>query len=140
MEQNETRLIALDTEVMPTVDEMAVAPTDDPRIVCRSPHIVQLLLDVVDNERMAWSDATTRGGRIFSAVRRVQRLSSSHATLEFGATDSTARPISYNMITREPRWSMRCGAIHLPIPMKSQADFRAVPRVPGWHSPQHEHL
>lgn len=137
MEQTEARLIVLDTEVMPAVDEMAVAPTDDPRIVYRSTYIVQLLLDVVDNEQMAWSDATTRSGRTFSAVRRVQRLSSSHATLDFGATDSTARPISHNMIMREPRWSMRCGAMHLPIPMKSQVDFRAVPRVPGWHSPQH---
>lgn len=62
MERTGAKLVVIDTEVTPAVDEVPVASTNDPRIVYRNPYAIQLLLDPVENEQMAWRDSMTRGG------------------------------------------------------------------------------
>ena len=62
IERTGAGLVVIDTEVTPTVDQLPVMPTDDPRIVYRNPYTVQLLRDPVASEQMAWHDAMTRNG------------------------------------------------------------------------------
>lgn len=76
VERTGAKLVVIDTEVTPAVDQPPVMPTDDPRIVYRNPYIVQLLLDPVDNEQMAWRDSMTRSG--YTVVGRPSR-----AAIEF---------------------------------------------------------
>ena len=62
IERTGAKLVVIDTEVTPTVDQLPVTPTGDPRIVYRNPCMVQLLRDPVASEQMAWHDAMTRNG------------------------------------------------------------------------------
>ncbi|HKZ10554.1 MAG TPA: hypothetical protein VJL61_07595 [Rhodanobacteraceae bacterium] len=72
----------IDTEVTPAVDEVPVAPTNDPRIVYRNPYAIQLLLDPVDNEQMAWRDSMTRNGH--TVVGRPARAAIEFLARHFG--------------------------------------------------------
>lgn len=82
IERTGAKLVVIDTEVTPEVDQVPVAHTDDPRIVYRNPYIVQLLLDPVDNEQMAWRDSVTRNGH--TPVGRPSRAAVEFLALHFG--------------------------------------------------------
>lgn len=82
IERTGAELVVIDTEVTPTVDEMPVTPTDDPRIVYRNPYAVQLLLDPVDSEQMAWRDSITRHGK--TLVGRPSRAAVEFLANHFG--------------------------------------------------------
>lgn len=62
IERTGAGLVVIDTEVTPVVDQVPVTPTDDPRVVYRNPYTIQMLLDPVDSEQMAWRDSMTRNG------------------------------------------------------------------------------
>lgn len=61
IERTGAHLVVIDTEVAPISD--AAAGLDDPRLVYANPHVIQLLQDPVDDQRMACADALTRNGR-----------------------------------------------------------------------------
>lgn len=62
IERTGAKMVVIDTEVTPTVDEVPVAPINDLRIVYRNPYMVQLLRDPIGSEQMAWRDSMTRNG------------------------------------------------------------------------------
>lgn len=82
IERTGASLVVIDTEVTPAVDEVPVTSTNDPRIVYRNPYTIQLLLDPVDSEQMAWRDALTRNGR--TLVGRPSRAAIEFLALHFG--------------------------------------------------------
>jgi hypothetical protein len=82
IERTGAKLVVIDTEVTPTVDEVPVAPTDDPRIVYRNPYLVQLLRDPIDSEQMAWRDSMTRNGH--TIVGRPSRAAIEFLAEHFG--------------------------------------------------------
>jgi protein-L-isoaspartate O-methyltransferase len=82
IERTGARLVVIDTEVTPMVDEMAVVPTDDLRLVHRNPYIVQLLRDPVGDQQMAWDDSLTRDGR--TLVGRPSRAAVRYMAEHFG--------------------------------------------------------
>ena len=62
IERTGARYVVIDTEVTPAVEEVPDPTADDPRIVQRNPYGVQMLLDPVENQQMAWTDSLTRNG------------------------------------------------------------------------------
>lgn len=82
VERTGAKLVVIDTEVTPEVDEVPMTPTDDSRIVYGNPYIVQMLLDPVDNEQMAWRDSITRNGH--TLVGRPSRAAVELLAYHFG--------------------------------------------------------
>lgn len=82
IERTGANLVVIDTEVTPAVDEVPVAPTDDPRIVYSNPYMVQLLRDPIDSEQMAWRDSMTRNGH--TIVGRPSRAAIEFLAEHFG--------------------------------------------------------
>lgn len=82
IERTGAKLIVIDTEVTPTVDEIPAKPSNDPRIVYQNPYVIQLLLDPVDDEKMAWVDSLTRNGQ--TIVGRPSRAAIEFLARHFG--------------------------------------------------------
>jgi hypothetical protein len=104
IERTGPRLVVIDTEVTPTVDEVPASPTDDPRIVYCNPHVVQLLLDPVDSEQMAWQDSMTRNGK--TVVGRPSRAAIEYLASHFGFKSSRFDWSSYFSRHDDARASM----------------------------------
>lgn len=82
IERSGAGFVVIDTEVTPTVDEIAVSPTSDPRLVYGNPYAIQLLSDPVDDQQMAWQDSLTRNGR--TLVGRPSRAAVKYMAEHFG--------------------------------------------------------
>ena len=82
IERTGAQFAVIDTEVTPTVDEVAEAPSNDPRLVFANPYSVQLLSDPVDDQQMAWQDSLTRNGR--TLVGRPSRAAVKYMANHFG--------------------------------------------------------
>lgn len=82
IERTGAHFVVIDTEVTPTADEVAVVPSDDPRLVFANPYSIQLLSDPVDDQQMAWQDALTRNGR--TLVGRPSRAAVKYMANHFG--------------------------------------------------------
>ncbi len=82
IERTGAKLVVIDTEVTPTVDELAIAASDDARLVYNNPYALQLLLDPVDEQQMAWRDSLTRNGK--TLVGRPSRAAVQFMAAHFG--------------------------------------------------------
>lgn len=82
IERTGAELVVIDTEVTPAIDERPRVPSDDPRLVYKNPHDIQLLLDPVEDQQMAWSDSMTRNGH--TLVGRPSRSAIEFMAVHFG--------------------------------------------------------
>ncbi|MDR9876704.1 methyltransferase domain-containing protein [Pseudomonas allii] len=87
IERTGAKLVVIDTEVTPIVDEFPEVETSDPRVVFGNPYGVQLLLDPVDDQQMAYSDSLTRHGQ--TLVGRPSRSAVRFIAKHFGYTTNT---------------------------------------------------
>ena len=62
IERTGAKFVVIDTEVTPASDEVGGGTEKDPRLVYGNPYSVQMLLDKVDDQQMAWADSLTRNG------------------------------------------------------------------------------
>jgi hypothetical protein len=79
--------VVIDTEVTPTVDEVSVKESSDPRLVYANPYNIQLLADPVDDQQMAWTDSMTRNGK--TIVGRPSRAAVAFLADHFGYDSAT---------------------------------------------------
>jgi hypothetical protein len=82
IERTGARVVIIDTEVTPTVDQLPVMPTDDPRLVYGNPYAIQLLRDPVEDQQMACHDSLTRDGH--TLVGRPSRAAVHYMANHFG--------------------------------------------------------
>jgi protein-L-isoaspartate O-methyltransferase len=76
------RFIIVDTEVIPTSDQMPVRTTDDDRLVYNNPYSIQLFREPVVDEQMACHDSLTRDG--YTVVGRPSRAAIQYLSNHFG--------------------------------------------------------
>ena len=62
IERTGAQIVVIDTEVTPAPLSTPVHSGNDPRIVFNNPHDIQIFLDPVDSQQMAYEDSLTRGG------------------------------------------------------------------------------
>lgn len=82
IERTGAKFVVIDTEVTPSVDEVLTPAGSDPRIVYGNPNGIQLLLDPVDSQQMAFSDSLTRNG--YTLVGRPSRSAVKFMADHFG--------------------------------------------------------
>jgi hypothetical protein len=82
IERTGARFVIIDTEVTPTVDQIPITPTADPRLVYNNPYTLQLLRDQVTDQQMACHDGLTRNG--FTLVARPSRAAIHYMANHFG--------------------------------------------------------
>lgn len=87
IERTGATLVIIDTEVTPRADELPEVENGDPRAVFANPYGVQLLLDPVDDQQMAYSDSLTRNGQ--TLVGRPSRSAVRFIAKHFGYTTTT---------------------------------------------------
>ncbi|KAA8559051.1 tRNA (mo5U34)-methyltransferase [Pseudomonas extremaustralis] len=87
IERTGAKLVVIDTEVTPVVDELPDIESSDPRVVFANPHGVQLLLDPVEDQQMAYSDSLTRNGK--TLVGRPSRSAIRFIAKHFGYATET---------------------------------------------------
>jgi hypothetical protein len=87
IERTGAKLVVIDTEVTPVVDELPEVENDDPRAVFANPYGVQLLLDPVDDQQMAYPDSLTRNGQ--TLVGRPSRSAVRFIAKHFGYVTET---------------------------------------------------
>lgn len=87
IERTGATLVVIDTEVTPTADELPEVENGDPRAVFANPYGVQLLLDPVDDQQMAYSDSLTRNGQ--TLVGRPSRSAVRFIAKHFGYVTNT---------------------------------------------------
>ncbi|MGY2137201.1 class I SAM-dependent methyltransferase [Pseudomonas reactans] len=84
IERTGAKLVVIDSEVTPFVDERPDVVSSDPRLVYGNPYGVQLLLDKVNDEQMAFNDSLTRNGQ--TIVGRPSRNAVNFIARHFGYT------------------------------------------------------
>lgn len=82
IERTGAGFVIIDTEVTPLIEEKPVLPSGDPRLVYRNPNEIQILIDPVEDQRMAWTDSLTRNGR--TIVGRPSRAAIAFLAGHFG--------------------------------------------------------
>ncbi|WP_277593595.1 class I SAM-dependent methyltransferase [Pseudomonas chlororaphis] len=82
IERTGADFVVIDTEVTPTADQILVGKSSDPRLVYGNPYGIQLLVDPVDEQQMAWTDSMTRNGR--TVVGRPSRAAVDFLANHFG--------------------------------------------------------
>jgi hypothetical protein len=87
IERTSAEFIVIDTEVTPASEEGVEPVSGDPRIVYGNPYSVQMILDPVDDQQMAWTDSLTRNGH--TIVGRPSRQAIKFMAKHFGYETET---------------------------------------------------
>jgi hypothetical protein len=104
IERTGANFVVIDTEVTPMSEELADPSNNDPRVVYGNPYGVQMLLDQVDDQQMAWTDSLTRNG--FTIVGRPSRQAVKFMAKHFGYETETFNWEEYFQSNPEARVSM----------------------------------
>lgn len=104
IERTGAKLVIIDTEVTPIVDELIEVESDDPRLVYGNPYAVQLLLDNVDDQQMACADSLTRDGQ--TLVGRPSRNAVKFIAKHFGYTTETFNWGEYTSLNPQVKSTM----------------------------------